>query len=79
MLNLLASFTAPVEIGTNAAMMLYMFPLIAAIALVYKSTKMRVLFLKKFFVESLLLFLTISGFMVGAIVVLNLITWLITS
>ena len=78
-MNVLASFTAPIEIATNPFSMLYMFPLLAAIALVYKATKMRVLFLKRFFMEALLLFLTISGFMIAAIIVLNLISWLITS
>ncbi|MHC5001189.1 MAG: hypothetical protein ACYTE1_10290 [Planctomycetota bacterium] len=59
--------------------MLWMFPLLAAIALVYKATKMRVLFTKKYLIQSLLLFLSVSGFMVMAIVVLNLLSWLVTS
>ena len=75
----LASFTAPMEVGTTAAAMLWMFPLLAAIALVYKATKMRVLFTKKYLIESLLLFLSVSGFMILAIVVLNLLSWLVTS
>jgi len=68
----LASFTAPFEIGTNPASLLWMFPLLAALSLIYKATKMRVLFLKRFLSESLLLFLSVSGFMIMAIVVLNL-------
>lgn len=82
MLNLmpiLASFTAPLPIGTNPVSMLWMFPLIAGIAVIYKATKMRVLFTRRFILESLILFLTVSGFMIAAIVVLNLIAWLITS
>lgn len=75
---ILAGFTAPLEIGTNPASMLWMFPLLAAIALVYKATKMRVLFIRKYLLESLLLFLSVSGFMIMAIFVLNLICWLIT-
>jgi len=75
----LASFTAPVEIGTNPTSLLWMFPLLAALSLIYKATKMRVLFLKRFLSESLLLFLSVSGFMIMAIVVLNLLCWLITS
>ena len=59
--------------------MLWMFPLLAAIALVYKATKMRVLFTKKYLLESLLLFLSVSGFMIMAIIVLNLLSWLVTS
>ena len=76
---ILAAFTAPIEIGTTPGSMLWMFPLIAAIALVYKATKMRVLFVKKYLLQSLLLFITISGFMIMAIIVLNLLSWLLTS
>ena len=79
MLYLLASFTAPEFIGTDAKSMLWMFPLLAVIALVYKATKMRVLFIRKYLLESLLLFATISAFMIAAIIVLNLLDWLITS
>ena len=76
---ILASFSAPTEIGTTPASMLWMFPLLAAIALVYKATKMRVLFTKKYLQQSALLFLSVSGFMVMAIAVLNLLSWMITS
>ena len=75
----LASFTAPIEIGTTPGSMLWMFPVLAAIALVYKATKMRVLFTRKYLLESLLLFLSVSGFMILAIAVLNLLSWLMTS
>jgi len=40
---------------------------------------MRVLFTKKYLLESLLLFLSVSGFMILAIAVLNLLSWLMTS
>ena len=76
---ILAAFTTPIEIGTTPASMLWMFPLLAAIALVYKATKMRVLFTKKYLIQSLLLFLSVSGFMIMAIIVLNLLSWLVTS
>ena len=75
----LASFTAPMEIGTTAASMLWMFPLLAAIAIIYKVTRMRVLFLSQLLIESLTLFLTLSGFMILAGIVLNIVVWLITS
>jgi len=77
--SLLASFTAPIEIGTTPASMLWMFPLLAAVSLVYKATKMRVLLTRRYLLESLLLFLTVSGFMIMAIIVLNLLSWLVTS
>lgn len=76
---ILAAFTAPIEIGTTPSSMLWMFPLLAAIALVYKATKIRVLFTRKYLLESLLLFLSVSGFMIMAIIVLNLLSWLVTS
>lgn len=78
-LAILASFTSPMTIHTDPWAMLYMFPLLAAIALVYKATKMRVIFWKRFILQSVLLFLTVSGFMIAAIVVINLISWLVTS
>jgi DNA phosphorothioation-dependent restriction protein DptG len=76
---ILASFTAPIEIGTTPDSMLWMFPLLAAIALAYKATRMRVIFIKKYLLKSLLLFLSVSGFMIMAIIVLNLLSWLLTS
>lgn len=76
---ILASFTAPIDIGTTPASMLWMFPLLAAVSLIYKATKMRVLRTRKYLLESLLLFLSVSGFMIMAIIVLNLLSWLITS
>jgi hypothetical protein len=79
LLSVLASFSSPIRIPTDPQSMLWMFPLLAVVALVYKATKMRVLFLKKYFFESLLLFLTLSAFMIGAIVVLNILDRLITS
>ena len=75
----LAAFTSPIEIGTTPASMLWMFPLLAAISFVYKATKLRVLFFKRYLLDSLLLFLSVSGFMIMAIIVLNLVCWLITS
>ena len=77
--QLLASLTGPESIGTNPVSMLWMFPLIAAIVMVYKATKMRALLFRRFLMESLLLFVTVSGFMILSIVVLNLISWLVTS
>ena len=77
--EMLALFTAPIHIGTDPASMLWMFPLLAAIAIIYKATKMRVFFYRQFIREVALLFVTLSGFMIAAVIVLNLITWLATS
>jgi hypothetical protein len=77
--EMLALFTSPIHIGTDAVSMLWMFPLLAAIAIIYKATKMRVFFYRQFIREVALLFVTLSGFMIAAVIVLNLITWLATS
>lgn len=74
---MLAAFGAPLPINTDPWAMLWMFPLLAAITVIYKTTKMRVFRWKRFIRESLVLFLTVSAFMIGAIIVLNLIAWLI--
>lgn len=79
MSELLALFTSPIHIGTDKMSMLWMFPLLAAIAIIYKATKMRVFFYRQFIREVALLFVTLSGFMIAAVIVLNLITWLATS
>lgn len=76
--TILASFTSPVHIGTDPKMMLYMFPLLAVIALVYKATKLRVLFLSKFFKESALLFATLSIVMIALAVVLHITVKILT-
>lgn len=78
MVYLLAGLTAPIEIGTNPSALLWMFPLLVSISIVYKTTRMRVLLVKRFIFESLILFLTLSIFMIASILVLNLIVWLIT-
>ena len=76
---LTATFIAPEYIGTNPASMLFMFPLLAAIAIVYKATKMRVIFWGKFLKEAGLLFCTLSVFMVLAALAVNFIGWISTS
>jgi|FrelakmetLWP11LW_1041352.scaffolds.fasta_scaffold05821_2 hypothetical protein len=78
-LNLIvAAFTSPENIGTTPASMMWMFPLLAAIAAVYKANKLRVLFWNVFIREAGILFLFLGGFMILAIAVMNLVVWLIT-
>jgi uncharacterized membrane protein required for colicin V production len=76
--GILASFTQPENIATAPAFMLWMFPLLAAIAVVYKTTKLRALLTKIFLKETLTLFGVLSGFMILAVIVLILLVWLIT-
>jgi len=61
---LAAAFVDPIHIPTDPTSVLWMFPLLLAIAIVYKATKMRVLFGLKFVKEVAVLFGTVSGFMV---------------
>ena len=75
---ILGGFTEPIHIGATPASLLWMFPLLASIALIYKATKVRVLFLRKFFKEVVILFLTISIFMILTGVLLNVLVWLVT-
>jgi hypothetical protein len=76
--DILASFTQPENIATAPAFMLWMFPLLAAIAIIYKATKLRAILWKIFVRETVVLFGVLSGFMVLAVVVLNMLVWLIT-
>ena len=73
-----ASFTAPIRIGTNMHAILWLIPLSAAIAIVYKTTKLNeikpIIFLK----ETILLFGSIIVFIAAAAIVLLVITHLVT-
>ena len=75
---LVATFTAPQNIGTDIESLLWIFPLLASIAIVYKATKMRVVFLRKFFREVIILFCTLSVVMILVAVALHVIVWLLT-
>ena len=77
--NILAGFMTPIDIPTSPTAMLWMFPLILSIVIVYKATKLRVIFPKKFVKEVVILFFTISIFLILAGVGLNILVALITS
>jgi len=72
----LASFTAPEQIGMNPKTMLWMLPLAAAIASIYKAIKLRDITLKTFLREALILFGSIVVFIIAAAAVLSLITYI---
>jgi hypothetical protein len=74
----LASFTAPIQIDTTAASMLWLLPLVAAIAVVYKATKVHSIRPWPFIRESGVLFGSILVFIVVAALVLYLMAWIIT-
>ena len=75
---ILAGFMSPIDIPTSPASMLWMFPLILSIVIVYKATKLRVIFIKKFIKEVVVLFFTISIFLILAGVGLNLLVAFVT-
>lgn len=75
---LLASFTSPIEIGTDPMSMLWMFPLLAAVALIYKAVKMRVMFMGKYFREVFILFMSISIFIVLIGIGLHILVYFLT-
>ncbi len=73
-----ASFTTPIQIDTTAASMLWLLPLVASIAIVYKATKVHAIRWKSFLRESAVLFGSIIVFIVAATFVIQAISWLVT-
>jgi hypothetical protein len=75
---LLANFTVPENIGVTPLSMLWLLPLVAAIAVVYKATKVHRITAGSFIRESVVLFGSIVVFMVVTALVLCAAAWLIT-
>lgn len=75
---LLANFTMPERIGVTPQSMLWLLPLVAAIAVVYKATKVPKITAANFIKESVVLFGSIVVFMAVTAVVLCAAAWLIT-
>ena len=76
--NMLGSFTSPVEIGLNPYSTLWLFPLLLSISLVYKATKIREICSARFVREVIMLFATISVTMVLLGIGLFLVSFLFT-
>ena len=76
---IMAGFTAPEEIGTNAQSLLLLLPVVAAIAIVYKATKVSRVSAGNFIKESVLLFGSIVIFMVITALVLSAVAWFVTA
>jgi hypothetical protein len=76
--TMLASFTTPMNIGTDPASMLWLLPLVASIAVVYKATKVYAVRPWPFAKESAVLFGSIVVFIVVAAIILYGITWIVT-
>ena len=74
---ILASFSQPQIIGVNPESMLWLLPLVAAISIVYKTTKITKIRFFSFMKEVIILFSSIVVFMVVTAVVLYGVVWLL--
>ena len=74
----MATFTVPEKITTDPQSLLWLLPLVAAIAIVYKATKLPEIKIVNFVKESVVLFGSIVVFMFVTALVLYFIAWLIT-
>ncbi|MCH7918607.1 MAG: hypothetical protein IIC50_11545 [Planctomycetes bacterium] len=74
---LLATFLYPEKIGTTPLAMLWVLPLVASIAIVYKATKVDTIELRPFAKETFVLFGSIVVFLGVAAIVLCLIAWFV--
>jgi hypothetical protein len=77
-IQILASFTTPMRINTDPVSMLWLIPLVASIAIVYKATKVHRIKPIPFARESVVLFGSIMVFVIVAGLVLYGIAWLVT-
>ena len=73
----MATFTVPEKIGADPQSMLWLLPLVAAIAIVYKATKLPEIKAANFLKEAVVLFGSIVVFMSIAALVLCAFAWLI--
>jgi hypothetical protein len=75
---IIATFTVPERISVTPYSMLWLLPLVAAIAIVYKATKIPKITARHFIKEVTVLFGSIVIFMFIAALTLYVMTWLIT-
>jgi len=76
--SVLGSFSTPMQIDTNPASMLWLLPLVASIAIVYKATKVRTIRPRSFIRECAILFGSIMVFIIVAALILYAVAWLVT-
>jgi hypothetical protein len=74
----IATFTTPENFGPNPQSMLWLLPLVAAIAIIYKATKLPSIKAGNFMKETLILFGSIIVFIIIAALALHAFAWLIT-
>lgn len=75
-LFIIATFTAPEPLATNPQLMLWLLPLAAAIAVIYKATKMPTITVTAFFKETVILFGSIVVFIIVTALALHAWAWL---
>jgi DNA integrity scanning protein DisA with diadenylate cyclase activity len=75
--DIMAKFRVPEDIGTNPRSLLLVLPLLAAIAVIYKATKVPKVTVGNFLKETMLLFGSILVFMVITALVLAAVAWLV--
>lgn len=75
---LLANFTIPEKIGVDPQSMLWLLPLVAAISIVYKATKVPKITFVNFTKEAGILFGSIVVFMIATALALCALAWLLT-
>ena len=73
----MASFTVPEKIGVTPQSMLWLLPLVAALAIIYKTTKMPEIKIANFVKEVVILFGSIAVFMIITALALGALAWLI--
>ena len=73
-----ATFTAPENIGMDVKSLLWIFPLLLSVAVIYKATKMRVIFLRRFFREVVILFCTLIAVITLIAALLHIGVWILT-
>ncbi|MCH7556768.1 MAG: hypothetical protein IIB56_04840 [Planctomycetes bacterium] len=73
----MATFTTPEKIGADPQSMLWLLPLVAAIAIVYKATKLPEIKAANFLKEAVILFGSIVVFMSITALVLCTFAWLV--
>jgi hypothetical protein len=76
--SILAGFTIPLRIGITSLSNLWLLPLVVAICVVYKTTKMQEIKTWPFLKEIALLFGSIIVFMMVTAIVIAVLAWMIT-
>ena len=75
---IIAAFTSPHHIGSGPASLLWILPLVAAIALIHKATKLPEIKAANFIKETSGLFASIMVFIAVTAAILYVVTWIVS-